>query len=203
MITLLLSACSSESVEDTFTSIPSSESSDMTSEIKQDTEENLDKDKTVNTELPIEKIYLDAINKVRSVSQDCGNYGIRPAVKPLKWNDKLANAAREHSHDMAETEVFEHTGSGTEYDLTALFYDLDTGSNVAQRTNYNGYNSSYVGENIAAGYQNINDVISVWISSDGHCSNIMNAEYKDMGMSLVEKVGIKYTTYWTVNFGKE
>ena len=49
------------------------------------------------------------------------------------------------------------------------------------------------GENIANGYTAERSVVDGWIKSPGHCKNLMNKAYKEMG---VAKIG----TYWTQEF---
>jgi len=50
------------------------------------------------------------------------------------------------------------------------------------------------GENIGMGYKNEKEMVEGWLKSPGHCKNIMNKGYKEMG---VAKVG----SYWTQTFG--
>jgi uncharacterized protein YkwD len=44
------------------------------------------------------------------------------------------------------------------------------------------------------GYTTEKQVVDAWLKSPGHCKNIMNKNYKEMG---VARVG----TYWTQTFG--
>ena len=148
--------------------------------------------------------YLDAINNARATSQDCGVHGIKDAVPALTWDDALYKAAYEHSEDMAESNTFSHVGSGTESDWTAQIQNLTAGSTMKQRIINNGYTyGKVIGENIAAGSKRdtAQEVIDAWILSDGHCNNLMNPAYKNVGMGHVEKDGTKYIHYWTQNFG--
>ena len=193
---MFLSAC--DNVIENSSVASTSPSEILSSNLNDDLDNN-----TSNIELSTEYRYLNAINKARESSQDCGIYGIMPAVKPLTWNKSLEDAASEHSNDMAQTEFFSHAGSGTQYDLTSIAYDLDMGSSSEERAEYNGYNTLYTGENIAAGYDTVDLVVASWLLSDGHCKNIMNDTYEDMGMALVEKLDTEYITYWTLDFGKK
>lgn len=150
------------------------------------------------------QIYLDAINSARAVPQDCGIHGIKQPAPPLTWNDALYSAAYEHSEDMAESDTFAHTGSGTWSDWTAQYLNLSSGSTMNDRINNNGY--IYVkiaGENIAAGSKRdtAQEAIDAWILSDSHCANLMNPAYQDVGMAHVEKDNSTYIHYWTQNFG--
>jgi len=144
--------------------------------------------------------YLDAINSARAVTQDCGEKGVKPAVDALVWSDKLHHAAVEHSYDMVVSGQFTHSGSGTSSDRTATNTELGRGSSSSERITYNGYEWSYAGENIAAGVETAEEVIQMWLASDGHCSNLMNPNFKDVGMAMVEDANADYVYYWTQNF---
>lgn len=156
----------------------------------------------VTSELdPIKQKYLDTINQARSQTQDCGYKGIKAPVAALKWNDKLYDAAHMHSNDLAETDTFSHTGSGTQSDLAAWQVHPNVGSTVKERIEYAGYVWSRYGENISAGYDTVESAMVAWLDSPGHCSNIMNTDFKEVGMALVTKDGSKYYYYWTQDFG--
>ncbi len=155
--------------------------------------------------------YLRAINNARSVSHDCGMnqdtgevYGVMPAVDSLVWNDMLYNSSYEHSLDLAESDTFSHTGSGTSSDWTAVAQDLVEGSKVQDRIENNGYlNWITIGENISAGtYQDLaQEAVNAWLASPPHCANLMNPVYKDVGMGHVMVFESSFTHYWTQNFG--
>ena len=144
--------------------------------------------------------YLDAINQARSQTQDCGYKGIKVPVPALKWNDKLYDAAYMHSNDLAETDTFSHTGSGTQSDLVAQKLHPNLGSTVTERIEYTGYIWSRYGENISAGYGSVESVMTGWLNSPSHCSNIMNPNFKEVGMAFVIKTDSQYYDYWTQNF---
>jgi len=147
--------------------------------------------------------YLDAINNARAVQQDCGTEGIKSAVPALAWNDKLYSAAAEHSYDMAKSDTFSHTGSGTQSDWTSEQKGLGRGSTVTERIENSGYDWQRNGENIAAGtnLDTADAVIQVWLNSAGHCANLMNPDFQDIGMAMVEDANSQYIYYWTQDFG--
>ena len=123
---------------------------------------------------------LQMVNNVRATGCNCGTT-VMPVVAPLTWNDVLAAAALEHSQDMSTTGNFSHNSSD--------------GTSFSNRITAAGYtNWRALGENIAYGYTTEQDVFNGWIKSEGHCKNIMNASFKEMGAA---KVG----TYWTQDFG--
>jgi uncharacterized protein YkwD len=147
---------------------------------------------------------VDAINKARSVQRDCyPNDDSRGVVGPspkLYWNDDLYASALEHSTDLAESNTFSHYGSGTSSDITgdgkpSIFYE---------RIVANGYSNYYsVGENIAGGQKDLNEVMEAWLASPGHCENIMNPNYTEVGVAVVTKADSTYGIYWTQNFGSK
>ncbi len=124
-------------------------------------------------------VALELINNVRKTGCNCGGQAM-PPVPVIVWNDQLGQAAYNHSKDMKDNNYFSHTG-------------LD-GSTPGNRITMAGYNWITYGENIAMGYIDEKAVVDAWLSSDGHCRNIMNANFKEMGMGLEGN-------YWTEVFG--
>jgi uncharacterized protein YkwD len=148
--------------------------------------------------------YLDAINAARAETQDCGEMGVFDPAPALTWDDRLGNAAYEHSNDMAQSDTFSHTGSGTASDITAVEQDLGRGSKFRERIENNGYvGFRAIGENIAAGYESAQEVVEAWLASDHHCANLMNPKFTEVGMAKVEKSGTEYGSYWTQEFGTQ
>lgn len=156
----------------------------------------------IDTSSATKAAYLEEINKARASSQDCGEYGVMPPAPPLKWNDQLVYAAQIHSNDMAASNTFSHTGSGTSSDLVAQALHPGIGSTLAERVEYAGYTGwSTLGENIAAGYQTVQEVINGWINSPGHCRNLMSPAFTEVGMARADNSNSTYKTYWTQDFG--
>ena len=151
-----------------------------------------------------EQELLDAINKARSVQRDCypddDSRGVVGPSPKLYWNDELYASALEHSTDLAMSDTFSHYGSGTEYDITgngkpSIFYE---------RIVANGYSNYYsVGENIAGGQETLDEVMYAWLNSPGHCENIMNPNYTEVGVAIVTEADSTYGIYWTQNFGSK
>ena len=149
------------------------------------------------------KEFLDAVNEARAVGRTCGKYGYMPAASPLKWDDRLYNAAYEHSEDMAMSNMYTaHDGTGTEHDWTAQVLDLGRGSTYSERAKNNGL-KNIPGENVAAGYFSTAEVMDGWLSSEGHCRNIMDSRLDTLGMAFVENDNSEWKVYWTQEIGKE
>jgi uncharacterized protein YkwD len=103
-------------------------------------------------------------------------------------NAKLNSAATNHSTDMARNDFMGHTGSN--------------GSTLGQRVTAAGYGWSYVAENVAAGYDTADEVVTAWMNSSGHRANIMSATATEVGVGIETNAASTYGTYWTLDFGK-
>ncbi len=133
----------------------------------------------VTTTVPPEYAeYLNAINAARSTPHLCGTTWM-PDAPPLTWDSRLATAAVLHSQDQLAHGTLTHTGSN--------------GSDPGERITAQGYAWNGYGENVAFGYTNTAWVMEGWMSSPGHCSNIMNAFFTDVGMG-------RAGNYWTQDF---
>lgn len=130
---------------------------------------------------------MQQINAARAVARSCGRT-TRPATNAVAWDAALAAAAARHSSDMAQNNFFNHTGSD--------------GSTVGVRATAAGYAWSGIGENIAAGYPTVSAVMSDWLSSEGHCNNIMNGANTHVALACVARSGTTYGEYWTMVVGR-
>jgi len=119
---------------------------------------------------------LSAINQYRQQGVRCGNQN-NSTVPNLRWNAKLAAAARRHAEDMNRKGFFAHKGSD--------------GTSVSERVTESGYQWRAVGENIAKGYPNLNSVMVGWKNSPGHCRNMMNKDFTEMGMARVGDIWVQ------------
>jgi len=128
---------------------------------------------------------LSAINAVRAQARTCGTAPF-PAAPPLKWNALLEQAALLHSQDMATNNYFSH--------------DSRDGRKPWDRMAAQGYSYGAAAENIAAGQPDLASVIDAWVKSPGHCVNLMNAAYSEVGMARAENAASTYRIYWTQDF---
>ncbi|WP_406609436.1 CAP domain-containing protein [Agarivorans sp. JK6] len=149
--------------------------------------EPVDPDPSEPVDNSLQASMLRLVNEARGEGRNCGST-FYPAVARLSSNLSLQLAAEEHSNNMANYDFFSHTG-------------LD-GSSSATRASAQGYSWSYVGENIAAGQRSVEAAMSGWLQSSGHCANIMNANYTELGAAKAENASSSYGIYWTQVFGK-
>ena len=148
--------------------------------------------------------YLDAINMARSETQDCGVHGTYDPAPPLEWSDALYKAAYEHAQDMVKSNTFSHDGSGERSDWTAQYLGLERGSTMKERIEHNAYkNWKHIGENITAGtYRDTaQEAVDSWLNSDGHCANLMNPDFTEVGLAHVYGADTKYSHYWSQELG--
>ena len=125
---------------------------------------------------------LRQINTARTASRTCGTR-VLAATVALSWNGQLFNAAQGHSADMATHQYFSHTS-------------LD-GRTLGDRVTASGYVWRSVGENIAAGQRDVTTVMNGWLASAGHCENIMNPDFRDVGVACVLS-SKAFVPYWTM-----
>lgn len=131
---------------------------------------------------------LDAVNEARAGGRDCGDEeGYFDAAGPLTWNSTLEQAACLHARDMADNNYFSHDSlDGTE------FYE---------RIEELGYRYSFVGENLAAGQLTVSEAMAGLLDSPGHCANIMNPDFTELGSAVKKNEDADYYIYWAQEFG--
>lgn len=128
---------------------------------------------------------LALVNQKRAQGASCGGVPYPPAG-PLTRNALLTQSARGHAKDMGDKGYFSHQG-------------LD-GKSPFDRMKEAGYSGGTMGENIAAGQPSPASVVEGWMQSTGHCQNIMQGKYKDLGVGYY--LGAQgYKHYWVQNFG--
>ncbi|MEE1809553.1 CAP domain-containing protein [Streptomyces sp. BE133] len=102
---------------------------------------------------------------------------------PVTASASLASLAQDFSDDMAARGFFDHTDP-----------DGRTPWDRASKAGVQGLG----GENIARGQADAQAVMDSWMSSEGHRANILNCDYKTLG------VGVHYGSggpWWTQDFG--
>jgi uncharacterized protein YkwD len=100
---------------------------------------------------------------------------------PLTVDSRITRAAELHSTDMSVNSYFSHTSQD--------------GRTFADRLTAAGYPKPG-GENIAQGARTAEQVVDMWMNSQGHRENILNCGFKAIGMGVA-----KSGWYWTQDFG--
>jgi uncharacterized protein YkwD len=128
---------------------------------------------------------VELVNEAREHGRRCGSERYA-AAPPLSISGKLGDAATDHARDMARKKFFEHRGSD--------------GSQPKERVLRAGYQSRLTGENIAYGPESAEEVVAGWLASRGHCENIMDSRFEDIGVAFA--IGRKRgQIYWVQTFG--
>lgn len=141
--------------------------------------------------IAFEEEVLELTNEQRAQGATCGEYGPFQPAPPLVMNAMLRCSSRLHSMDMGQQNYFAH--------------DNPAGLDPFARMAAAGYVGVTMGENIAKGQQSPSEVVMGWMSSPGHCSNIMNAQYTEIGVGFFAGMAsderYNANTLWTQNFG--
>jgi uncharacterized protein YkwD len=124
---------------------------------------------------------LQLVNEVRARGARCGERSFGPAP-PVRFSGTLAGVAFGHADDMARHDYFEHE-------------DL-AGHSPADRVRAVGYQEKLVGENIAYGPKSADEVVQGWLDSPGHCENIMDPRFAEMGIAFAAGQSSRRGLFW-------
>ena len=124
---------------------------------------------------------LQLVNDVRASGARCGERSFGPAP-PVRLSGTLSDVALGHAADMARHDYFEHD-------------DL-SGHTPADRVRAVGYAEKLVGENIAYGPESADEVVKGWLDSPGHCENIMDPRFAEMGIAYSPGRVSRRGLYW-------
>jgi uncharacterized protein YkwD len=124
---------------------------------------------------------LRLVNEARAAARPCGSKEFA-AVAPVRLSAILNHAALLHAQDMASHGRISHAGSD--------------GSNVAQRATRAGYQWRTVAENVASGQETPEAAMQAWLTSPGHCANLMSADFTEMGVAYAENAQSESAVFW-------
>jgi uncharacterized protein YkwD len=115
-------------------------------------------------------------------------YRLQNGLGRLKISGTLTRAANWMSADMTAKNYFRHVDS--------------LGRRPVERMTAFGYRfPGYNGENLAAGYADAVRTFKQWKDSPDHNANMLNPNFKVIGISRVYRGRTRYRWYWTTNFG--
>ncbi len=128
---------------------------------------------TLSAESAAAQEVLALVNKERGTA----------GCSPLSSDDALTDLARAFSEQMADEGFFDHTDPAglSPWDRAAKVGITDLG-----------------GENIARGQADAAAVMDAWMNSAGHRANILNCDYKTIGIGVHFGAG---GPWWTQDFG--
>lgn len=117
--------------------------------------------------LPVQASEITSGNIVRLVNEAREKEG----VAILETSAVLGEIAREKAEDMLENDYFAHTSPKG---ITPWYW-----------FGKNGYDYRYAGENLAINFQDAESEQSAWMGSPTHRKNILNADYREVGVAVV------------------
>lgn len=107
----------------------------------------------------------------------------------VRFDEKLSQAAQEKAKDMFAKNYWAHYGPNGEKP-----WDFITKS---------GYTYVAAGENLARDYNDSKAVVDAWMNSPSHRENLLNNNYQDMGIAVVDGTLLGHETTLVVQiFGK-
>lgn len=108
----------------------------------------------------------------------------KAGCSPVRVDSRLRGAAQGHADDMADRDYYAHNNP--------------EGRDAGDRMEAEGYNWRTWAENIHRGPRDPGRAVRDWLASPGHRKNIVNCEFKDIG------VGVNLRSngpWWVQNFG--
>lgn len=111
-------------------------------------------------------------------------------LPPLKRQEQLEQAAKWMAQDMSTRSRLSHTDS-KKRSIDPRLPDFG----------YKDYQT--IGENIATGQTSAASVFSEWMKSAEHRENILNPEFKEIGVGLFYAKSGNYYWYWVQDFGRQ
>ncbi len=145
-------------------------------EITESTTEATTSSQTTETSTEVNKYQ----NEIYEVFELTNAERTKNGLNLLELDGSLIKSAQGHAEDMYNNSYFSHTS-------------LD-GRTLSDRIFKYSREFNFMGENIAKGQNSPKSVIDSWMSSQGHRENILNPNYKKIGIGY-------YKDYWVQNFG--
>lgn len=107
----------------------------------------------------------------QGVLSETNRYRQTEGLKVLSFNAKLEQSAKAKLEDMFTRKYFAHVS--------------ETGEGPAELAAASHYEYIVVGENLALGnFADDSELVKAWMDSPGHRANIMNKNYRDIGIAV-------------------
>ncbi|OYT75550.1 MAG: hypothetical protein CFK49_02505 [Armatimonadetes bacterium JP3_11] len=132
---------------------------------------------TTETRLKLFHDYAVSVNEVR----------LARGLPPLKLNETLCEAAQTYAETLLQTGQIRHADP--------------QGRRADSRVATVGYFYSCLGENLAAGQLSWERALQMWLQSPSHRANLLNADYRELGIGFAADDTNRYRTTWTQLLG--
>jgi uncharacterized protein YkwD len=124
----------------------------------------------LNIVISFTSVYAQPINEttiLNLTNQERASNGLMP----LRRNDKLTLSAYLKGLNMLSENYWAHNSPSGK---TPWIFIKNA-----------GYSYRFAGENLASGYQTAEQVMTAWMNSPSHRSNILSQKYQDAGISIL------------------
>ena len=108
----------------------------------------------------------------KAVLAAMNDYRAKQGLAPLHEDARLDSAATDRMHDMEDLGYWSHESP----DGRSPFLWLKP----------RGYSYRFAGENLAAGFETCELLVSSWMESEGHRANILSKDYDDCGIAIID-----------------
>lgn len=103
---------------------------------------------------------------------------------PVRPNSKLRRMAEGHALVMAKTGKVQHA--------------IGFGDSFARRLHASGYDARVAGENIAGGFDTIEEAMQGWKDSPGHRKNMLKPTINEIGIGVANNPTARLKNYWAM-----
>lgn len=121
--------------------------------------------------------YAVAVNEAR----------LKHGLPPLKLNAQLCKAAQAYAETLLQTGHIRHADA--------------QGRRADYRVIQAGYCYWRLGENLAAGQLSWERALAMWLQSPSHRANLLDADYRELGVGFSADATTRYRTTWTQLLG--
>lgn len=115
--------------------------------------------------------YVQASYSAGTLVSMTNNVRAENGLGALSTNSALASAAYAKANDMLANNYFAHNSPDGK---TPWDFIIDA-----------GYSYTYAGENLAIGYTDASELFSAWMNSATHRQNILNSNFREIGIAVV------------------
>lgn len=134
-------------------------------------------------------VLQDAVQRLNELRQQgeapCAS--ATPDMQPLAWEPRLASSAQAQAADLALRDLLSHVDARQR--------------GFGARLRSAGYAAAGAGENLAAGQSDFDDTLQAWLASPSHCANLMQPEFRDVGLACMQRRGSRYERFWVAHLG--
>lgn len=129
---------------------------------------------------------IEHLNALRASGGLCAGEGSFSPGEPVSWNPNLETVAVNQAQWMAQKGELVHVGP--------------RGEGLGERVRQAEYRFERVAENIAAGYHELEQVLTAWRNSAKHCRNMLDPRFTEVAVACVK--ASNGNPWWAIAFGR-